>query len=471
MITRCLILTALLFSLVSIERVEASSNRVHIVERGNSWYAIAKIYGCSPGLAGAKQVCARNVKRGCDQISASNSGPVLHIGQKLKIPKTCKKKPRGRVNSPTNRKAKTRRGCTNCNWTERDIKANRGILKKLLKQKGFKAPPKFRAMVVKTKLKRRGRWSDGRTRSEIENHTVYDYGGNSWSHKGWNPASTIKLYSAVSALVRVKMLGFSQNAEVTYHYKRGDKTFKLDWMFEKSAHISKNLPHNRLVQLAGFDFLNGSNGILKQAGLNFSYIMNGYELSNWKAEGQSTSLRSSPRITIREKGKRTRRLKAKRGRAKTKCYYSACTSLSDLAKLLCTLMLHEQLPKRERIHQLDPPNCKSEESCRRQGTHLQWLRQKLNRKRTGRRDPVWKTLEKHFVPKDERGSAQKGRYQLFRKSGWARKWASDVIYIYEPGKSERWIIAMACYGDRYCLGKGKKNAAELISQLIKSGKL
>ena len=176
-------------------------------------------------------------------------------------------------------------------------------------------------------------------------------------------------------------------------------------------------------------------------------------------------------MTIREAGKRTRRLKAKRGRTKTKCYNSACTSLSDLAKLLCTLMLHEQLPRSERIHQLDPAGCRSEEACRRQGTHLQWLRQKLNRKRSGRRDPVWKILEKYFVPEDERGDAQQGRYQLFRKSGWARNWASDVIYIYQPSKNVRWIIAMACYGDRYCLGKGTNNAAELISQLIKTGQL
>ena len=446
------------------------AERLHTVQRGQTWYKLAKVYGCERGLDGARQVCAANVDRGCSQISRSNGGPMLRFGQKIVIPESCASQP-ATGQRQSRRKARRRgRRCTNCNWTEKDIKANAGVLKGMMKKRGFKAPSKFRALVVKTKLARNGRWSDGSARTDVNYHKVYDYDGRAWSHKGWNPASTIKLYSAVSALVRVKTLGFSEKAKVTYHYKRGDKTFGLDWMFEKAAHISKNLPHNRLVQLAGFDFLNGSKGVLRQAGLNFSKINNGYELSNWHKEGHPTSLRSSPAITIRE-GKKTRRLKASRGRSKSKCYYSACTSLSDLSKLLCTLMLHEQLPKRERLHQLDPSGCRSERQCRRQGHHMQWLRQKLNRKRAGYRDPVWRTLEKHFVPESERGSAQQGRYQLFRKSGWARKWASDVFYIYEPSKSERWIVAMACYGNRYCLGRGKNSAAEVIAELIKSGRL
>ena len=97
-----------------------------------------------------------------------------------------------------------------------------------------------------------------------------------------------------------------------------------------------------------------------------------------------------------------------------------------------------------------------------QGPHLQFIRQRLNRKRKGRKDPIWDIFERRFIPKGSQGAAGQGKPQLFRKNGFARQWASENIYVYLPGRRERWIVTLAGYPGRYSLTK----AAEVIANLI-----
>lgn len=332
-----------------------------------------------------------------------------------------------------------------CGWTEGDIR--RGALDGLMKGLGFKPPQKFRAMIVRLELSRDG--------TRVVSRRVYDHGGLSTRVDGWNPASTIKLYAAVSALERLNDLGYGPRAKATFHYPRGDRTFAVEELFEASVHQSDNIAHNRLVQLAGFDHLNGPRGTLRRAGLRQSAILRAYEAGRWEAEGHEKSLRASPRITLRQGGRRARKntLPAAVGTARTDCQGAACTSLSDLGRMMCRLMLHEQLPEGKRLHL---------GQGRSQGPMLKFLRQRLNRARDAN-DPVWQALERHLIPKNQRGQPTRGGYQLFRKAGFSQDWRSDNFYVYQPGTRLRWIVVMAGYPGRAALDK----AADVIARIVR----
>lgn len=409
--------------------------KAHEVKKGENLYRIGKKYGCS-----AEEIFAANLDR-------LESIKKVFPGQELLIPGHCtgEKVPVGKGKG---KNLSERRGkCRNCRWKAKHI--NHRKLKAEMKRLGFKAPKDFRALVVKTVLTK--------DKKGILRHEVYDYGGKASNRGGWNPASTIKLFSGVSAIERIRELGFSPKAKVTFHYKGGDKTYTVEDLFEEAVHLSKNIPHNRLVQLAGFDHLNGPKGTLKRAGLEHSYVMRAYEASNWEAEGHSRRLNSSPAITLKE-GKKAKKIRAKTSRRKYSCSSAACTSLSDLAKMMCTVMLHEQLPHAGRLRLGRGDS---------QGKHLLFLRRKLNRRRMRKKDPVWDVLERHFIPKAERDTPRKGGYQLFRKAGFSYDWLSENMYIYTPKGRVRWIVSMAGYPGRDSL----TDAADIIARIIKEDRL
>jgi LysM repeat protein len=404
---------------------EKTSTKIHKVRKGESLWRIARKYGCE-----VDEIVAANPKKIVDQKK-------IFPGQKLSIP-AC-----------SGRKSSKKAGRTyNCNWKTKDVNSKK--LKALMKAEGFDPPKKFRALVVKTTL--------SKNRKRVVKQQAFDYGGASDKYKGWNPASTVKLYSAVSALERVRALGFGPGTKVTFHYDGGDKSFKLEDLYEDAAHWSKNIPHNRLTQLAGFDLLNGAQGTLRRAGLEKTCVMRAYAGKDWEAEGHSRSLRAAPAITLRS-GKKTVKIPASKGREKCPCSSAACTSVGDLARFMCRLMLHEQLPVSERLRF---------GSGKSQNKHLQFIRRKLNRKRKGRKDTVWKILEKHFIPKKYRQEGkEKGGPQLFRKSGYSYEWRSDNFYVYIPPGRVRWIVAMAGYPGKECLNE----AADVIARIIKDGRL
>jgi len=325
---------------------------------------------------------------------------------------------------------------TDCSWSAEQIEND--ALRAPMKARGLQPPSRFRALVVETEL-RGGR---------IARHRLLAWGKQASDYQGWNPASTVKLFSAISALELLRRYGFGVETQVTFHYPKGKQTFAIKDLFEDAVHWSKNVPHDRLVQLAGFDFLNGPGGTLQRAGLEHTFIMAAYAQKAWTAEGHSPSLRESPPITL-EEGKRKRRLPARRGAAKVPCGSSACTTLSDLAKTMCKMMLNEQLPPEKRFR-LGGGG---------QSPQLKMLRQDMESKRKGSHDPVWDVMERAFPP-------SKG-YLLFRKAGFSQDWLSENMYVYRRRSRQRWIIAMAAYGGRDCL----TGAAEVIAKLISSGAL
>ncbi len=121
--------------------------------------------------------------------------------------------------------------------------------------------------------------------------------------------------------------------------------------------------------------------------------------------------------------------------------------------MMCRLMLHEQLPEARRLHLGKGQH---------QGPMLAFLRQRLNRSRDVR-DPVWQALERHLIPRDQRGRQVRGGYQLFRKAGFSQDWKSDNFYVYQPHSRVRWIVVMAGYPGRGALDE----AADVLARIVK----
>ncbi len=336
------------------------------------------------------------------------------------------------VGAPSAAWARKGKAVTSCAWSERTTDTEQ--LKRLLKQAGFKAPQGFRALIVKTTLSKSGR--------AISAQRAYAWDDQAFDFTSWNPASTVKLFSAIGALERVRALGFGPNARLTYHYESGDRSFTLKELMEQAVHQSDNVPHNRLVELAGFDNLNGK--VLKRLGIADSYVMRAYQLKTWLAEGHQSSLRDAPAITLQE-GRKKKTLPASHGKGHYPCEGAACTSLSDLAKTMCVMMLHEQLPAKRRLA-LGGDG---------QGAHLRLLRLSMDRKRKGHDDPVWDAFEAAFPSP---------KYRLFRKAGYSQGWQSENMYVYAPGTRVRWLITLAATGDRSALTGAAKAVARLLSK-------
>ena len=129
--------------------------------------------------------------------------------------------------------------------------------------------------------------------------------------------------------------------------------------------------------------------------------------------------------------------------------------------MMCALILHEQLPANRSLRF----------AHKRQDEYLAMIRREMHATRVGRKDPVWDIFEKTFIPRSERGAkrgqAKPGRPQLFRKNGFARKWASENIYVYSPTSQTQWMVTMAAYPGRYSL----KEAARLIAGIIANDEL
>lgn len=398
-----------ILALLTLASTPALAKKRHTVRRGETLWGIGRRHACS-----------------ADRILEANRGILrsargLRPGQVLTIP-DCGEG-----------------GTGPCLWRAADVQTGR--LRRLMKGHGFKAPQSFRALVVRFTLSEDGR--------RVIDRQAFDYGGASGEVGGWNPASAIKLFSAVSALERVDELGFGPRAQVTFHYKGGARSFGLTELIQEAMRDSKNIPHNRLVQLAGFDFLNGEDGSLQRVGLEHSYIMRAYEASRWTAEGHARSLARSPRITLKERG-RKKTLKARKGATGYPCHGAACTSLSDLARMMCVMMLHEQLPPSQRLRL----------GGEGQGPHLRLLRRAMDeRRKRGKVDHVWDVLAK-ALPKEH-------GYRFFRKAGFSRGWLSDNLYIYNPYRRTRWIVTMAGHPGRTTL----TSAARAIARVIVSDEL
>ena len=382
----------------------------------------------------------------------------IRVGQSLRVPR-CDPKARKKRAKKRQKLQKRQRGQTGkiCNWRGTQVDSRR--LAKRMKAKGFSPPAKFRALIARFDLtpypkgfrrwsrKRQRKWRNARER--VERQTLYDYAGRSDRAGGWNPASTIKIYPAMAVLEKLQRHGLTPAAKATFHYANGDETFRVSDLISKAVAPSNNIAHNRLVQLAGYDGLNGARGFFKKYGLANTYIVKAYDQTGWRAKGQSASFIATPAITLKERGKRVH-WRARTGK-KVPCYGSVCTSIGDLARFHCRLMLHEQLRPRKR--RFDVPTTTLHSGIRKnlRGVVLNPSRREKRSRHRGRE--VVLGLQK---------SLKGERYMFYTKPGFARDWFSDVVYVYDSRSRTRWIVGMAGFPGRSSLYEASRIVGELI---------
>lgn len=310
-------------------------------------------------------------------------------------------------------------------------------LPRLMRERGFHPPKDFKAVVVEVTL-------DAPAGANIVAERYFAWGATA-QDPSFNPASTVKIFAAIAALERVRANGFSPRAVATFHDPgHGSHRHTVRELVEKALVESSNHSYNRLVQLAGYDYLNGR--VLSAArGIKRSGIHKPYARSTWMPLTGAGTLRDSPRIELRERSRR-RTLPARRGSGSYPCAYSAaCTTVRDLAEGMRRLMLHEQLPPGQRLKLSDREIL---------------LMRKALRKHRRRGMEVVDGLERAL----RRGGHS---VMLYHKPGFSMEWMSDVIYVYQRRSKRRWIVSLAGYGGRDCLDR----AATVIGQLIASGAL
>jgi len=361
--------------------------------------------------------------RGCtvaDLMAANHlANDRILVGQSLRIPPAC-------GGAPMEIEQIERGG----HYRERGIDSS--TLPKLMRARGFDPPDDFKALVVEITF--------DASRRVIKQERGFDWHGTSDDGEGWNPASSIKLYAAIAALKRIEEAGFSSNA--TAHYRSDHRHRQRVADLVRDGIIdSSNIAYNRMVQLASFDYLNGT--FLTEAnGFEAAALMRAYYPSKWKAMGESSSLRVAPDIVLVEGEKRVE-LPGGRGEISTDCGNAACSTLQDLAEAMRRLMLQEQLPASESFGlALDD---------------LIMLRRAMRAERS-RGNNVVDALGAVFD--DE-------RVRFYSKPGYSRGWFSDNVYIYDPRADQAWIVTMAGHPGRDALD----DAARVVAEVIVSGEL
>ncbi len=297
-----------------------------------------------------------------------------------------------------------------------------------LSARGFLAPTEFKALVVAFEFDAQG---------QVVAERAFDYRGTALDSGDWNPASTVKLYSAIGALARVCKAGLPVASNVAFADPSGVHEDRVDQLVRAALIESDNLAHNRLVQLAGFDALNAA----LAGGFARTGIARPYDRAAWGRRGADPDLRNGPRIELSADARRVT-LPAIRGHPASPCGgRSACTSLADLALALRRVMLHEVLPTADRL----PLSSDA----------VSLLRGSLSARR-GRGQRVADRLVAALP-----GAA------AFHKPGFSRGWMSDVVWLHRAGSRHAWIVALAAHAGR----SGLDDAADHIGALLADGTL
>ena len=367
------------------------------VKSGDTLGKIAKKHGCS--TAEIKQA---------NRLKSDNIQP----GARLTIP-LCSLKSGGKRRS----------------WKG----TNHKRLPKMMKARGFHAPADFKAMIVEISFNKK--------RTRVKRERVLDYNSTSDDRLGWNPASTVKLFAAIAAVQRIRALGFSPKAKVTFHSPKRAYEYTVRQLIEETLTHSNNITYNRLVQLASFDLLNGK-FLTAKNGLPDSAVVKAYAQKRWAKTGESASLRYAPRITIKER-KKKHEIAASKGTHRVKCASSACTTPRDLAEGMRRLMLQEQLPKKETF------GLKKSDLV---------LIRKAMRTPPKKPNEVLRKFSSKFKDK---------RVVFFSKAGFSRGWFTNNFYIFDPRHKQAWIVVMTSSAGRQSL----QQASAIIAEIIASGEL
>ena len=307
------------------------------------------------------------------------------------------------------------------------------VLAELMDARGFNKPRGFRALILEVSL--------DETNKKIIEERMFDYGGQSDRLSGWNPASTVKIFPVIGALLRTRALGFSLDAEATFYNRKQEIKTTIRDLVLKTLIESNNMTYNRLTQLASFDYLNGE-VLTEHNGMTKSAIMKAYEYPRWIREGEVRSLRESPPIKLTE-GAVEKALASRNGTVNTGCYSSACTTLRDLAEAMRRVMLQECLPMGETfgLHKED----------------LDLIRFAMSQKRR-RGNQVVDIFKEIFSG---------ANVQIYNKPGYSEGWFSDNVFIYDPDHHRAWVVVMAADRGRSSLN----SATRVVGHILSTGEL
>jgi len=306
------------------------------------------------------------------------------------------------------------------------------VLARLFKERGFVPGPNFKALVIEIVPDERGGFV----------YHPFDYKGTSKDRDDWWPASAVKIFAAVAALEKIKGMGFSPNAELTFEYEDGPVTVPLKRLVQQAITPSNNAAFDRLVELVGFDDLNGS-FLSRKNGLRHTVLLRAYTY-RYKdpATGRGSNLISS-RITVSEGGQH-KVIPARQGKPRSNCPEQGnCTTLRDLSETLRRVMMHEELPEHQRF--------------KLGKKELQVLRDALEKERE----------QEGGVAITLRELLQGRAFRIFHKAGYSYRWYSENLFLRILDTDEQWIITMANYPGRDALNE----AARHIGELILSGRI
>jgi len=296
---------------------------------------------------------------------------------------------------------------------------------------GFAPPPGgFLACVAELDL------DESRTRVLAERW--YDWHGTGTDVGDWNPASTVKLYAAIAALLRIRALGFEPRATLAFDAPGEDPRFTVAELVEAALGPSDNLAYDYLVVFAGFDELH-ERFFVPENGYRGTALRVAYASGPWERLGFSRFLRDSPAIAIEQDG-RTRELPAAHGRAAVRCSRAACTTPVELAEALLRVVLQERLP--------------AERSYRLPAEDLELLRGLLRGPRE-RGEEVVERLRPWFGPETV----------LYHKAGFAKEWYTDNVLIDDPSRPRVWVVVLAGYPGRSVLN----DAANAVGRRLAAG--
>lgn len=409
---------------------------IHVVRGGDSLYLIARRYGCK--ISELKAV---------NQLEKNR----LNVGDALKIPacsgpKDASAAPRRSTNKASEKKSKANDKNKDTE-AEKPQKTKKGkkpelgyhktdteTLERLLRERGFYPPKGFKALIIEITLDHR--------QQRIIRERPFSWRNTYDDWERWNPASTVKLFAAVSALELVRAKGFNPFRTTATFFDRGGRykrDYKVSDLIYEAIDKSNNIAYNRLVQLAGHGRLNGQ-FLTPRRGVKHSGIHKPYERKTWIPMTGVTHFKDAPKIQLKE-GERLRTLNRGTSKGDWTCPYSgACSTPEDLASVMRRLMLHEQIPPSQRYHLTLP--------------ELRVIRRALSQ-RHKRGEEVVDAIKAAYRGKKE--------IAVFHKPGYSERWISDVIYVMERRSRRRWIIALAGFPGRGALIRAGQHIGALLA--------
>lgn len=267
----------------------------------------------------------------------------------------------------------------------------------------------------------------------------YDNGGRAFDRDNWWPASSIKLYAAVAALQVVRELGFSPRATATFQYEKKPRTLAVSRIVELALTPSNNRAFDRLVEIVGFDRINGR-FFKPRNGFRQTVFLRSYARRVVTPETELGTPRHSPAIEFKER-KKTASQPERHGKGEYKCPYQGnCTTPWELAETMRRVMMHEHLPSGEQFALGKP--------------ELKVLRKALSGKRS-RGTSVVDALC---------GAFGGDKILHYNKPGYAYKWFSDNVFIHRPRTNQRWIVVIANHPGRDACDEAANHIGALLAK-------